>query len=314
LGGFSQLEEWRGTVGKLKWRTKMLRRTLMKAAIATTAAAVAGSALAQGEATAAKVESGYLPVSGLQMYYESHGEGGVPLILIHGAFSATGTSFGRVLPGLAKSRRVISLEMQAHGHTADIDRPLSYPDMADDVAAALDLLGIAEADVYGYSMGAAVALHLALRHPGKLRKLVLMSIAYRSDGIQPGLMEGLGEMQPSMMYGSSFHEEYLSIAPRPEDFDRLFAKKTEMDRTTVDLSDESIKSIAQPVLLIAGDSDLPTLEHMVSFFRLLGGGFFGDTPAGLPKSQLAILPGASHIGVSFKGDLLLSMIPAFLDG
>jgi pimeloyl-ACP methyl ester carboxylesterase len=126
-------------------------------------------------------------------------------------------------------------------------------------------------------------------------------------------MEGMGQMQPSMMYGSTFHEEYISIAPRPEDFDRLFAKKTEMDKTIIDFTDDAIKSITQPVLLIAGDSDLVTVEHMAAFFRLLGGGFFGDTPAGLPKSQLAILPGGSHIGVAFKKDLLVSMVPDFLD-
>ena len=140
-----------------------------------------------------QMKSGYASVNGLEMYYEIHG-GGQPLVLLHGAFSAIGTSFGKILPGLAKSRQVIAFELQAHGRTADIDRPLTLEGMADDVAAALPQLGIERADVLGYSMGAGVALHFAIRHPELLRKLVLASITYKMSGVHPGLMEGLGEM------------------------------------------------------------------------------------------------------------------------
>lgn len=289
----------------------MNRRILL----ATTAvAALAGAAVPLvASAQAPKVETGTLKVNGLDMYYESHGEGGVPLILIHGAFSATGTSFGAVLPGLAETRRVISLEMQAHGHTADIDRPLSYEAMTADVVAAVAALGLDQVDVYGYSMGAAVALRLAVEHPEIVRKAVVQSIAYRLDGIQPGLMDGLGQMEPSMMYGSMFHEEYVAIAPRPEEFDTLFAKKTEMDKGIKDFTDDQIRSIKPPVLIVTGDSDLPTLEHSVAMFRLLGGGVFGDMPPGLPASQLAIIPGASHVGIATKSEVLVPMIRDFLD-
>jgi pimeloyl-ACP methyl ester carboxylesterase len=175
--------------------------------------------------TQSAVTTGYAPVNGLQMHYEVHGDG-QPLVLLHGAFSAIGTSFGNVLPGLARSRQVIGLEMQAHGHTADIDRPLSLEQMADDTVAALRHLGIERADLFGYSMGAAVALRVAVRHPDVVRKLVLASVTYTMDGIHPGLMDGLGEMTPEMMHGSPWHEEYLRIAPRPEDFAVLFEKKT----------------------------------------------------------------------------------------
>jgi pimeloyl-ACP methyl ester carboxylesterase len=289
----------------------MDRRSLLTTtAVAAIAGLVALPAVAQ---EGPKVETGYLPVNGLEMYYESHGEGGVPLILIHGAFSATGTSFGAVLPGLAATRRVISLEMQAHGHTADIDRPLSYEAMAADVIAAIDALGFEQVDVYGYSMGAAIALRLAVENPTRIRKTILQSIAYRLDGIQPGLMDGLGQMQPSMMYGSIFHNEYVAIAPRPEDFDRLFEKKTAMDKGIKDFTDAQISGIEGPVLVIAGDSDLPTLEHLVAMFRLLGGGVFGDMPPGLPASQLAIVPGASHMGIAAKADVLVPMIRDFLN-
>jgi pimeloyl-ACP methyl ester carboxylesterase len=257
-------------------------------------------------------QAGYAPVNGLQLYYEVHGTGD-PLVLIHGAFSAIGTSFQHVLPGLATSRQVIALEMQGHGRTADIDRPLTYEQMADDAAAVLSYLGVERADFFGYSMGALVSLQVALRHPDAVRKLVFMSATYALDGVHPGLMEGLGESTPEMMYGSMWHEEYLRIAPRPGDFATLFAKKTEMDRGFTDLPDDTIRSLQAPTLIIIGDSDLVRPEHAVQMFRLLGGGVFGDMPPGLPASQLAVLPGTSHVTAVERADLLLAIVPAFLD-
>jgi pimeloyl-ACP methyl ester carboxylesterase len=246
------------------------------------------------------------------MYYEIHGEG-QPLVLLHGAFSAIGTSFGKMLPGLAQNRQVIAFELQGHGRTADIDRPMTLEGMAEDVAAALPQLGIEQADVLGYSSGGSVALHFATRHPEMLRKLVLMSVSYTLSGVHPGLMEGVGEMKPEMMYGSPWHDEYMRIAPRPEDFPRLFEKKTQMDRQIKDFSEEAIRGIKAPTLLIIGDSDLIRPEHAVEMFRLLGGGVFGDTPAGLPNSQLAILPGTSHVSIVDRAELLVPMINSFLD-
>jgi pimeloyl-ACP methyl ester carboxylesterase len=146
-----------------------------------------------------------------------------------------------------------------------------------------------------------------------VRKFIFVSATYKLSGIHPGLMEGLAEMKPEMMYGSPFHEEYMRIAPRPEDFNRLFAKKTEMDRQTRDFSDDDIRAIQAPTLLVFGDSDLARPEHAVEMFRLLGGGVFGDTPAGLPNSQLAILPGTSHVGMAARADWLIPMINEFLD-
>ena len=259
-----------------------------------------------------QVTSGYVTVNELNMYYEIHGEG-QPLVLLHGAFSAIGTSFGKMLPELSRTRQVIAFELQGHGRTADIDRPLTIEGMAEDVAAALPQLGIERADVLGYSSGGSVALHFAVRHPEMLRKLVLMSVSYTLSGVHPGLMEGIGEMKPEMMYGSPWHDEYMRIAPRPEDFNRLFEKKTEMDRQIKDFSGEAIRGINAPTLLIIGDSDLIRPEHAVEMFRLLGGGVFGDTPAGLPNSQLAILPGTSHVTIVDRADWLVSMINSFLD-
>ena len=258
------------------------------------------------------VQTGYLPVNGLRMYYEIHGTG-QPLVLLHGAFSAIGTSFGQVLPGLAQGRQVVAVELQGHGRTADIDRPLTLEGMADDVAAAVDQLGIEPADIFGYSVGAAVALQLVIRYPDAVRKLVLASVTYTLAGVHPGLMEGLGEMTPEMMHGSPWHEEYVRIAPRPEDFPTLFAKKTQMDQQIKDLPVEAIRAITAPTLLIIGDSDLVRPEHAVEMFRLLGGGVFGDTSAGLPDSQLAMLPGTSHVSLVNRSELLVPMITSFLD-
>lgn len=262
--------------------------------------------------TGNKYKSGYVSVNGLDMYYEIHGEG-QPLVLLHGAFSAIGSSFGNMIPGLTKRRQVVGFDLQGHGRTADIDRPLTVEGMADDVAAALPELGIEQADILGYSNGGSVALHFATRHPQMVRKLVLMSIGYRLSGIHPGLMEGMGQMKPEMMHGSPWHEEYMRIAPRPEDFNRLFEKKTEMDRQIKDFSEEAIRGIKAPTLLVIGDSDLIRPEHAVEFFRLRGGGVFGDMPPGLPNSQLAILPGTSHVGMVDRADWLVSMINEFLD-
>jgi pimeloyl-ACP methyl ester carboxylesterase len=264
-------------------------------------------------ATTTSPQTGYAPVNGLQMYYEIHGSGdGPPLVLIHGAFSAIGTSFGALLPGLAAGRKVIGVELQAHGRTADIDRPLSMEQMADDVAALLRQLNIDQADLFGYSMGAGVAIRVAIQHPELVRKLVFASATYTLDGVHPGLMEGLGEMKVEMMFGSPWHEEYMRIAPRPEDFATLFAKKNEMDQHTENIPAEAVAAIEAPVLIVIGDSDLVRPEHAVEMFRLLGGGVFGDL-AGMPNSQLAILPGAMHSTLTQETDMLLAMIPRFLD-
>jgi pimeloyl-ACP methyl ester carboxylesterase len=261
--------------------------------------------------TTEEFERGYAPVNGLEMYYEIHGTG-QPLVLIHGAFSAIGTSFGALLPGLAESRQVIAFDLQAHGRTADIDRPLSLEQMADDIVAALQHLGIGQADIFGYSMGAVVALQVAIRYPEVVRKLVFASATFNMSGVHPGLMEGLGEMKPEMMFGSPWHDEYMRIAPDPSHFATLFAKKTEMDRGIKDVPAETVAAIKAPTLIVIGDSDLVRPEHAVEMFRLLGGGVFGDV-AGLPNSQLAILPGTSHVSMVSRVDLLLAIIPPFLD-
>jgi pimeloyl-ACP methyl ester carboxylesterase len=277
---------------------------------------VAGGANAQGrteDAQAGKGHGRYENINGLKMYYEVHGKGkGRPLVLLHGALSATGTSFGRLLPTLARTREVIAIEQQAHGHTADIDRPLRVGQMADDTVALLRRIGVTKADIFGYSMGAGIGLDIGVRYPDMVRKLVLAAVTYNLDGLHPGLLEGIKDLKPEHLYGSPFHEEYLRIAPRPQDFARLVEQVKDLNANLPSWPASAIKALKSPALVVIGDSDIVRPEHAVEMFRLLGGGVPGDN-VGLPASQLAILPGTTHVTLVDRADLLLPVIPAFLD-
>jgi pimeloyl-ACP methyl ester carboxylesterase len=259
---------------------------------------------------------GYAQLNDLRLYYEVHGDG-EPLLLLHGAYMTIDT-IGPLLPGLAATRQVITPELQAHGHTADIDRPVTYEQMADDAASLLGQLGIDRADVMGFSMGGAVALQLAIRHPELVRKLVVASAGSSSDGMHAVANEMFPSITPEMFAGTPIEAAYLRNAPRPEDFPRLVEQMTRLDTTPFAWAEEDIRAIAAPTLLVVGDSDVIRLEHAVELFGLLGGGVMGDL-SGLPRSQLAVLPGTSHFmppgsGVLDRADWLLAMIPPFLDG
>lgn len=263
-------------------------------------------------------ESGYAEVNGLRMYYEIHGEGdsGEPLLVLHGAYM-TIDAMGEVVPELARDRRVIAAELQGHGRTADVDRPLSYEQMADDAAALLHHLGIGTADLFGFSMGGGAALQLAIRHPRAVRKLVVASASYTSDGAHPELFDMIETITPEVFAGSPFEEDYLRTAPNPEDFPKLVEKLKQLDMTPFAWPPEDIRGISAPTLLIVGDSDVVRLEHAVEMFRLLGGGVPGDL-AGVPDSRLAVLPGTTHFvppgsGLLDRSGWLAQMIGAFLD-
>ena len=189
--------------------------------------------------------------------------------------------------------------------------------MADDIAALLRHLGIEEADVFGFSIGGGVALQVAIRHPEVVRKLVVASVSYTSDGMHPELLEMTPSITPESFAGSPIEEEYLRTAPNPDDFPTLVAKLKQLDMEPFAWSQEDIRGIAAPTLLIIGDSDAIRLEHAVEMFKLLGGGVMGDL-AGLPKSQLAVLPGTVHFipsgsAVLDRADWLVAMIGGFLD-
>jgi pimeloyl-ACP methyl ester carboxylesterase len=254
--------------------------------------------------------SGYLPVNGLEMYYEIHGDGS-PLALLHGAMGTIDSCFADLLPAIASARQVIAIELQGHGHTADIDRPLSHPQLAADAAALLDALGIETADLVGYSLGGAVALELAMQHPGRVRRVVFAGgTSYRRDGLYPEMLAE-PESGADDLTGSVWHQAYLRVAPDPSAWPVLVAKNNQLDRTFAGWPDEAIQQLAAPVLLIIGDSDIVRPEHTMTMFRLLGGGVIGDI-AGLPASQLAVLPGTSHVGLLDRVDWLQSMILEFL--
>ena len=248
----------------------------------------------------------YADINGLKMYYEIHGTGD-PVVLLHGAMSATGTSFGPLVDALARTRQVIAVEQQGHGRTADIDRPLSVAQMADDTLALLASLGIERADLYGYSLGAGIALNIVIRQPTAVRKAVLASLAFDPTGFHPGLMENIGDPSPAR---SPFEEEYLALAPDPANWPQLVAKLQTMQLP--EITADTVAAIQTPLLLIIGDSDIVVPEHTVAMFRRLGGGVLGDA-APLPPTQLAILPGTSHTGVPSRADMLLTMVPPFLD-
>jgi pimeloyl-ACP methyl ester carboxylesterase len=256
-------------------------------------------------------QTGYAPVNGLQMYYEIHGAG-EPLVLLHGSFGAIDL-WGPILSTLAETHQVIAVELQGHGHTADIiDRPLGYEQMADDVAAIMEHLGIAHADVVGYSMGGTTGLQLAIRHPELMRKLVTVSPNYRSDGYYPELLAGLSMMTLETFVGTPEEAAYLRHAPHPEDFPVLVEKLKDLPRDFA-FPDEDVASITAPTLVVLGDSDVVRPEHAVALFRLLGGGVPSDLTGSLPNSQLAILPGTTHRSiVNERADQLLAVSEPFL--
>ena len=253
----------------------------------------------------------YASVNGLEIYYELHGEGR-PLVLLHGSLGTIESCFAALLPALATTRRVIAVELQGHGHTADIDRPLSFEHMAEDIYALLGALGLGPVDLVGYSMGGAVALQLAIAHPEKVQRLVYAGgTSYRRDGLYP---EMLGDMSSAVddLEGSVWHQAYVRSAPDPDAWPILVRKVTDQDRTFEGWSPQEIQALRLPVLLIIGDSDIVRPEHTMEMFRLLGGGVIGDI-VGLPPSQLAVLPGTSHVGLLDRVDWLRSMISEFLD-
>ncbi len=261
-------------------------------------------------------ETGYAPVNGLDMYYEIRGAG-EPLVVLHGAYmtgvGAGIAGMGSYVAALAENRRVIAPDLQAHGRTADIDRPLRYEPMADDVAALLRHLGIGQADVCGFSMGGAVALRLAIQHPALVRKLVAASASTTttSDGVYPEVLAGISEITPEVFAGTPFAEEYARVAPNPDAFPGLVEKLKDLDAQEFTWPDAEIRAIAAPTMVVVGDADVVRPEHAVELFRLRGGGVPGDL-TGLPDARLVILPGTTHIGVIGRAGWLAPMIEAFL--
>jgi pimeloyl-ACP methyl ester carboxylesterase len=263
---------------------------------------------------AALVEGKYALLNGLAMYYEVHGKGR-PLVLVHGGFGVIGM-FEHLLPRMIETRQVIAIELQAHGHTADIDRPLSYEFMADDVAALIKYLGLGRADVLGYSLGGGVALQTAIRHPEVVRKLVVVSAPCKSDGWHTEVIAELRSITADVAknwIGSRLHQAYRSVAPRPEEWTRLVTKMGQLLEQEYDWTKET-SSIATPTMIVAGDADSVRTSHAVEFFEVLGGGKndAGWDGSGMTSARLAILPATTHYNILYS-PVLADMVTSFLD-
>jgi pimeloyl-ACP methyl ester carboxylesterase len=250
------------------------------------------------------IRTGYAPVNGLRIYFEIHGvaqPAQPPLVLLHGGGDTIQTSFGRILPALARERQVIAFEQQGYGHTADIaDRPFSFEQSADDTAALLEYLHIEKADLFGFSNGGTIALQVAIRHPKVVRKLVVASALVKRDGAYSWLWDVMDNAKLENM-PQELQEAYLKVAPQPENLRMMHDKAAQRVRDFKDIPADAIRSIAAPTLVVVGDADVIRPEHAVEIFRLL------------PHAQLAILPGTDHMQVMARTRWLVPMIGGFLD-
>ena len=230
-----------------------------------------------GNETKQNSTNGYASVNGLKMYYEIHGTG-APLVLIHGGGSTIQTTFGRVLHQFARARKIIAVEMQAHGHTADIDRPLSFQQDADDIAALLKQLNIDKADIFGFSNGASTTLQFAIRHPERTNKIIIASTFYKKAGA-PGWFWDMMSQATFEGMPQPYKDEYLKINPDTNALYRMYERDVTRMQSFPDISEEQIKSIKAPAFIIIGDRDVTTPEHAAEMHRLIS------------NSRLAIIPG-----------------------
>lgn len=271
----------------------------------------AGAMLVGGAALSQQPAGSYAEVNGLRLYYEVSGEG-EPLIVLHGAYMNI-PAMGEIIGLLAKTHTVYALELQGHGRTNDLERPITYPALAGDVAAFMDSAGIEKADIFGYSMGAAAGLKLAIDHPEKVDQLALISVAYTMDGAQPEFHAMLPTMSPDMFVGTPMEEGFKTLSPNPDGFRPFVERMIALEHEPMDW-EADVAALDAPVLMITGDADVVTLEHSVAMFRLLGGGAMGDMGNPLPASRLAVLPASSHTALINQPELLMDLVGPFLAG
>ncbi len=273
----------------------------------------------QDQGPAAGVETGYAEVNGLSMYYEVHGSGGTPLLLLHGGLFDIDLQFGAVLPALAQGRQVVATDFQGHGRTNDLDRPLTSADLASDVVGLLEHLGLDRVDVFGFSVGGAVALHLAITRPDLVRRLVASSVSFHPSGDRGDDGDGGGENQAAVMEmtvdmiaGTPMEQSYRAKSPHPDRLQGLLDKLGRYDEGFGGWSDADIEGIAAPTLITVGDCDMVRLEHAVRFLQLRGGDVNGDFE-GVPASQLAVFPGTTHFNGLGRTAMVVDAVTAFLD-
>ena len=257
-------------------------------------------------------QTGYAPVNGLMMYYEVHGAGGTPLLLLHGGLFNIDLQFGPLIQGFADTRQVIAVDFQAHGRTGDIDRPLTTANLESDVVGLLRHLDVEQVDVFGYSVGGAVATELAIRHPELVRKIVVSSSSFSREGERPENEAATDEITVDMIAGTPMEQEYLAKSPNPDKLQVLLDKLGRFDHDFEGWSEAEIEGIAAPTLITVGDCDAVRLDHAVRFLQLRGGDVNGDV-AGVPASQLAVLPGTTHFFGLSRPSLVLELVVPFLD-
>src|SRR6202167_2121830 len=253
-----------------------------------------------------KPTTGYAPVNGLKMYYEVHGSG-EPVVLLHGAFMTITNNWDGWIGELSKTRRVIAVEMQGHGRTADIERDISSENLADDVASLLDHLKIPNADLIGYSMGGGVAMKCAVRHPDKVRKVVVISSTFRRDGMIKEAADSIPKLTAEDFKGSPIETEYKKLSPTPDDFPKFVQRIVATFSKGYDFGADKLKATTTPMFFIHGDADGVRLAHVAEMFRLKGGEIHGDMK---PRcaSRLAILPDTTHVTLMQRIPVIVPMV------
>jgi pimeloyl-ACP methyl ester carboxylesterase len=258
-----------------------------------------------------KQTTGYAPVNGLKMYYEVHGSG-EPVVLLHGSFMTITNNWAGWIGELSKTRKVIAIEMQGHGRTADIKREFSYENLADDVAALLDHLKIPSADLIGYSLGGGVAMQCAIRHPDKVRKVVSISAAFRHDGLVKEAVDAFPKLTPETFKGSPIETEYKKLSPTPDEFPNFVKRVIAMALKPYDFGADKLKATKAPMFFIHGDADGFRLDHISEMFRLKGGEVHGDLRP-RSASRLAILPNTTHVTLMERTAVIVPMVNDFFD-
>ncbi|MEN9685495.1 MAG: hypothetical protein RLZZ28_1281 [Bacteroidota bacterium] len=253
---------------------------------------------------------GYAPVKGTKIYYEVYGKGR-PLILLHGAFYTIDMNWRELIPGLAKNRKVIAIEMQGHGHTPFSDRELSITTLASDVESVMDYLKIDSADVAGFSMGGSVAYQFAVQSPKRLRKLVIISSTYKSGGWLPIVNSGFEDFQPEIFDNTPLKTAYDAIAPDKTKWRKFLAQMFVFAKVPFNVGDSNIAKITAPVLIIAGDNDGLDKIELIKTYQLLGGAVAADLQP-MPKSQLAIVPSQGHVSLMMQTTRILAYLNSFL--
>jgi pimeloyl-ACP methyl ester carboxylesterase len=255
-------------------------------------------------------DSGYVPVNGIKVYYEVYGEGR-PIVLLHGAFYTIQLNWGELIPELSKTRKVIAIEMQGHGHTPFSDRKLDLHTLASDVVGVMDHLKVDSADVVGYSMGGSLAYQLTIQSPKRVRKLVIISSTYKSSGWLPQVTNAFKNLKPEFFTNSPMQVAYDAVAPDKTKWTSFLEQMFAFAGTPFDMGDANIAKITSPVLLISGDNDGLDKIELIKTYQLLGGAVSADL-APMPKSHLAIVPSQGHVSLMMQTKTILGYLDDFL--